>query len=619
VTRPTSIIIIGLALAIVAAPASGADVFSPGELSRAHQGLEGLGSCTKCHVAGQRLSQGRCLECHVELKDRVENGRGLHGRLRGAERDCQTCHHEHQGRDFALVDWGRGGERGLDHARTGFELRGEHRAADCARCHDRRLIADPAVKAMLERQPRRRTFLGAPRSCAACHFDEHRGQLGAECQRCHDESAWKPARGFDHARTGYPLTGMHARVDCARCHVPVAEKIARAAAPAMTAPVSPRSFVRYKGMPFGRCTDCHKDPHEARFGASCTTCHSTEGWRRVSGAAAERAFHEKTRYPLRGAHARVACQACHGPSKGEPVRYRGIAFARCTDCHADAHVGQLTDEGGAPAGVAPVPRTAAARAVARPDCDRCHTVDGFLPVRFELEDHDRLAYKLEGAHRSVACALCHRTDPKLEARVPAAVKAGLARRKRPLRVSLTRLDVPRAGDCRTCHRDPHAGQLEARVAAEGCTACHGVGSFREVRFDHARDARFPLSGKHAQAACGSCHRPDAAGVVRYRPLATGCSSCHADPHAGQFAVKGRGTDCARCHGTASFKEGITFVHAEPFTTFKLEGKHRKLDCAKCHPAVQVAGTTVRRYRPLPTKCQGCHADFHRGAFRGYLP
>jgi hypothetical protein len=26
-----------------------------------------------------------------------------------------------------------------------------------------------------------------------------------------------------------------------------------------------------------------------------------------------------------------------------------------------------------------------------------------------------------------------------------------------------------------------------------------------------------------------------------------------------------------------------------------------------------------RYRPLPRDCEGCHADFHHGGFRGFEP
>lgn len=600
-------LVAALAAVLGALPARAADVFSPGELSRAHQSLEGgLQNCTKCHVAGQQLAPERCLECHTELKARVEQKRGFHGRLPPTELQCQTCHHEHQGRDEALVDWGKGGQKSFDHARTGFDLRGKHRNLDCAKCHDPRRIADPAVVAVLAKQPGRKTFLGQPQACSACHFDEHRGQLGADCQRCHSEAGWKPARGFEHARTAFPLTGRHARVDCAKCHLPQ-QQVAAGVPATVTPPVNPTRFPKWKGLAFQQCTDCHKDPHQARFGASCTQCHSTEDWKQVSGPAAKRAFHEQTRYPLRGGHASVACQACHGPFPGQPARYRGLAFARCTDCHLDAHLGQMKVLAQAGAGEA---RT----------CERCHTIESYAPARFEAEDHDQTGFKLEGAHRTVACVLCHVKDPRLASRVPAAVRTELEKQKRPIRISLARFDPVRPADCGACHRDPHAGQFDRRVKAEGCAACHGMTSFRQVRFDHARDSRFPLAGRHAEVACASCHRPDAGGVVRYVGLPSACAACHADPHAGQFAAaKGQGTDCARCHGLAGWKDLGKFVHAPPFTSFQLTGKHQNLACEKCHPGVQVAGSTVRKYRAIPTRCQGCHEDFHKGAFRGFVP
>jgi hypothetical protein len=609
VTRARSLAPLALLVTVVTVPPARADVFSPGDLSRPHAKLEGLPSCTKCHVAGEQLAADRCLECHVELKDRVAQGRGFHGRIPPAERACQACHHEHQGREFPLVDWGKGGEKGFDHARTGWALEGKHRNVACARCHDPRL-AEPAVRALLEKQPGRRTLLGAPRACASCHFDEHRGQLGTDCQRCHGVDGWKPTPRFDHARTAYRLEGRHAKVECARCHKPV-EEPARAAAPALTAPVHPASFVRYKPVPFQACTDCHKDPHQSRLGGSCKGCHTVESWKKVAGVGAQKAFHERTRYPLRGAHLEASCESCHGPWPGVPARYKNMAFGTCTDCHADAHVGQLVK-------VAKVGVTPAVDLGAR-TCDRCHGMEGFLPARFEAEDHDRSGYKLEGAHRAVACTLCHPKDPRLAARFPAAVKARLERQRRPVKVSLAVYDLPKANDCRTCHRDPHAGQLDARMKAEGCGACHVVESFRKLRLDHQKDTRFPLTGKHEKAACASCHLPDPKGVVQWRPVASACAACHADVHAGQLAVKGHGTDCARCHETGGWKEPLRFTHRKPFTSFALEGKHRKVECAKCHPAVSVGGVAVRRYRPVPTECEGCHADFHKGAFRGYVP
>jgi hypothetical protein len=629
---PTLRALLPIAL-LLGAGAARADVFSPGDLSRPHAALEGLANCTKCHVAGERLAPERCLECHKELAVRLEQGKGFHARIPAAERACERCHHEHQGRTFALVDWGPGGKKGFDHAKTGYELSGKHRRAECGRCHDRRLVQDPALQDLLGKQPERVSLLGAPTACAACHFDEHRAQVGNECQRCHTEEAWKPAPRFLHAKSAYPLTGKHAKVACAKCHREEPEAAARTAAPAQTPPVKPAAFVRYKGLPFQRCTDCHKDPHQGRFGAAegCTGCHSTADWKKLSGAAKERAFHEKTRYPLRGAHAAVKCEVCHGPFPGVPAKFKGIAFERCTDCHADAHVGQLArvagQDGGAakqgarksPSTATPVPASASTAPAPPPEtCDACHAIEAWLPVRFEIDAHDRLEYRLEGAHRAVACALCHPKDPRLERRVPAAVRKELERRKRPVKVSLALLDIPKASDCRTCHRDPHAGQFKARLAEQGCAACHGLDSFRKPRFDHAKDSRYPLEGKHAQVACASCHRPDAAGVVRYKPLSLACASCHADPHAAQFAVrgapKGEGNDCARCHLATGWKE-LRFKHAEPFTKFALDGKHAKAACERCHPTVKVAGADVRRYRPLATSCEGCHEDFHKGAFR----
>lgn len=590
-------------------PAALADVFSPGPLSRPHAQLEGLSNCTKCHEAGEQLSPRQCLECHKELRPSLAAGKGLHGRIPPAERDCQRCHHEHQGRDFKLVDWGPAGRKGFDHARTGYALEGKHAKADCARCHDPRLVKDVDVRATLEKG--RLSHLGAPTACAACHADEHRGQLGAEgqdCARCHGAAAWKPAR-FDHARAAYRLEGKHAKVACAKCHEDQPAPAAQVPG-GMVPPARPALLARYKPVPFQNCADCHKkDPHQGRFGQACQSCHGPEDWRQLHGSAKEKVFHEKTRYPLRGAHVLVKCDACHLPAPGRKAVYRGLAFDRCTDCHWDAHLGQI-GVAAAPAGkLAPGAKT----------CDRCHGVEGWVPVRYELEDHQQAKYKLDGAHRVVACAGCHPRDPRLEAKVPAATRARLEALGRPVKPSLALLDLPRAAkDCRACHRDPHGGQFQPRLDKEGCTACHGIETFKKARFDHDKDSRFKLEGKHRSAACASCHKPGDAGMVRYKPLPVACAGCHADVHAGQLAVKGV-TDCARCHDAASWKEKLRFDHQRD-SRYKLEGKHRPLACDRCHPVVQVAkGVEARRYKPLPVECQGCHADQHQGAFRGFKP
>ncbi len=612
------------ALPLLAARPARADIFSPGPLSRPHAAFEGLANCTKCHQAGEQLSPQHCLACHKELAPALTANKGLHGRIPAGERDCEKCHHEHQGRDFKIVDWGADGRKGFDHKRTGYLLEGKHAKADCAKCHDPRLIHDPEVRATLEKG--RLSHLGAPTACKGCHVDEHRGQLnpagpdaqpGAaaapaqDCTRCHGAITWKPAK-FDHAKAAYPLEGKHAKVACAKCHLDQPAPAAEVPG-GMVPPVRPALFARYKPLPFQNCFDCHKkDPHQGRFGQSCQGCHTPADWKVLHGNAKEKLFHEKTRYPLRGAHLQVKCDACHQVKQGQKAVYRNLPYEKCSDCHFDAHVGQIA-AAAAPAGLL---------AAGAKTCDRCHAVDGWVPVRYELEQHQQAKYKLEGAHQVVACAGCHPKDARLEAKVPAATRARLEGLGRPVKASLALFDLPRAAkDCRSCHRDPHGGQFKERQEKEGCAACHVVETFRKARFDHQKDSRFKLEGKHAKAACASCHRPGEGGVIRYKPLAVACAGCHADVHAGQLAVKGV-TDCARCHDVAvawKDREKLRFDHQRD-SRYKLEGKHKPLACEKCHPVVQAAkGVEVRRYKPLPVECQGCHADQHQGAFRGFKP
>ncbi|HET9752979.1 MAG TPA: hypothetical protein VFP52_08455, partial [Myxococcales bacterium] len=213
-----------------------ADVFSPGPLARAHADLEGLQNCTQCHVKGGQLSEAHCLSCHKEIDQRIAEKKGLHGRLAPADRTCNACHHEHQGRNVDLVDWGAqaGGanrKAAFDHGRTGYALLGKHAKTDCEKCHTDALVQDPEVKARLAKNPGARTFLGLPTGCADCHFDEHRDQLGTSCKDCHSEKSWKPAPGFKHSRSEYPLEGKHAQVKCVKCHALAHDVETHASAP----------------------------------------------------------------------------------------------------------------------------------------------------------------------------------------------------------------------------------------------------------------------------------------------------------------------------------------------------------------------------------------------------
>jgi hypothetical protein len=595
----------GFFAALLCSAAASADIFSPGDLAQGHAHLEGMKNCTQCHPAGSKLSQETCLACHAELRPEVAAGKGYHGRISREQRDCEKCHLDHQGRDFKLTDWGAGGIKGFEHSKTGWPLQGKHAQVTCLDCHERRLITEQVVLKMISERPRREnpTMLGLAQRCEACHFDEHRGQTAKECQKCHNEKAWSPAPGFDHQKTAYPLEGKHKKVACAKCHP--AQKDETTSSEVFPKPVS-MSFLKYAPVVHKDCINCHEDPHRPSLGEKCQQCHSVEGWMIIRNALKEREFHDKTRYPLKGEHMNVACTACHGPFPGIPAQFKNMTFGACIDCHPDAHEGQM------PKDTANGPR-----------CENCHSVEGFKPTAFELKEHQKTRYPLEGAHRVVACNACHAAEPKLAERVPPAARQYLRRRSRQELFSLAAFSLPKAsptGPCEACHADAHAGQFKPEQA---CASCHAVAAWSPLpHFQHDRDTSFPLTGKHASAACVSCHRKVMIGgapTAQWVGQAKACDACHVDVHVGQFAKSASAGDCGACHDTTDFKKSA-FVHAPPFTTYLLEGAHAKVDCDGCHPTVRVAPqVTAVRYRPLPRACEACHADFHKGEFKGFIP
>jgi hypothetical protein len=291
--------------------------------------------------------------------------------------------------------------------------------------------------------------------------------------------------------------------------------------------------VHYKPLVFAACTDCHTDPHQKRFGLDCARCHSTVGWPTIAAGAFD---HDKTRYPLRGRHAQVACGKCHRDRKTS----QPLAFAACTDCHADAHSGQIASRTDAGA------------------CETCHVLDGFTPARFGAGEHDRSRFPLAGAHRAIACLVCHRPpssgtggSPGTQAMAANALPGGKAAAiaDRPALATATadfRFHFASLA-CVGCHDDPHAGQFDAAApgpvtaaatakpagssAGTDCARCHVAARWRLADFDHSK-TRFPLEGAHKRTACASCHKPAPAGgssVVRYKPLDTACRACHAEP------------------------------------------------------------------------------------------
>jgi len=538
-------------------PLSAMAQLSPGKLHRSHAFLEGVENCTKCHDPKQAIAPDKCLACHTAIERQRRGGTGLHSRP--DHRECRMCHVEHQGRDSELIYW-EGGRDKFDHAQTGYRLEGKHASLKCNDCHQPRFIRESSLSPGEKVDPAR-TFLGLDTTCTSCHRDEHRGQLGAACGSCHTHEAWKPTAKFDHRKTAFELLGKHATVTCVKCHRVITGQ-----------PVSgDAEYQLFKPIPHAKCTDCHADAHKGQLGPACTNCHNETGWHVTDQASFD---HSRTRYPLQGMHATVACSKCH--SAGRPKS--GLRFSECRDCHSDYHQGDF------------------AKRNSKGACEECHTVEGFRPARFDMAQHDQTSYPLRGAHRAVPCDACHLSRSEAQGKRYAFEFAALG--------------------CRTCHKDPHKGEVDRFMAVGGCESCHNDESWGKVVFDHSRTT-FALEGRHTSVACGKCHRGRESGPQKpefeSHITAKTCEACHDDIHRGQFASADGSIRCNRCHTTQGWK-AEKFDHTAD-TRFVLDGAHREVPCAGCHPMETSGGARVVRYKPLEMACVSCHhaRDLHEGS------
>jgi hypothetical protein len=253
--------------------------------------------CSKCHLnartqADLQHTPTSCPACH--LSSDPHSGR--------FGQECGTCHNPNGWSDNVK----------FDHTLASFQLEGDHAEVACEACH-------------LNRQ-----FQGTPSDCFSCHkqIDAHRGEFGTDCAVCHNPSSWDNVR-VDHDSFNFKLTGAHLKTECTACH---------------------QNGV-FTNTP-SDCFACHqnKDEHQGRFGTDCATCHSTTAWEPATFD------HNRSNFPLTGAHSSTACESCHKNGK-----FQGLP-STCASCHGDPafHAGLFRGQ----------------------DCSACHSTSTWVPGEF---------------------------------------------------------------------------------------------------------------------------------------------------------------------------------------------------------------------------------------------
>lgn len=447
------------------------------------------------------------------------------------------------------------------------------------------------------------------KNCWGCH-NEHHGRNFKIINLIEDE--------FDHAKTGFGLSGSHSKKDCKDCHQskfisdskfkkksktflglsqacischadyhqktlgtdcanchstekfkPASKfdhnkaefKLLGAHEKVECSKCHPtekrngKDFTKLKGLNFNNCSSCHSDIHKGAFGADCKSCHSVNSFHIINQ---QNFDHSKTKFPLIGKHQKVRCTDCHkGGVKKKPL------FAKCIDCHSDFHRGDFTKDN------------------LLKDCRTCHKEQGFSPSMFSIDDHNKSKFKLTGSHLAVPCFKCHYKEKKWKFK-----NMGMV--------------------CINCHQNVHGKELSEKFLPENkCESCHQTKDWNTINFDH-NSTKFVLLGKHKNVNCGNCHYKQTSEnikVFKFSSLGRECEKCHKDNHFGQFDVEGV-NDCSRCHEFDDWKP-VSFDHNK--TKFILDGAHIKVNCEKCHKTVNQNGKSYKLFKLKDFKCASCHS------------
>jgi hypothetical protein len=496
-------------------------------------------------IQGHAKTESECQACHAPFQKT------------GQDERCEKCH------DTVARDIAR---------RTGFHGRIADRG-NCRSCHTDHKGRGAQIVVFEERKfDHRQSDFALVDShqavaCDKCHLPRAKYRdARTTCVACHKKDDDDPARKAHHGALGERCEDCHTVrkwKDTFFDHGKTRFALRDAHADPRVGCLDCHAGNRFKNTPV-ECVACHKkdddDPrrkaHRGRYGDKCGQCHTERKWDAL------RFDHDRdTKYPLRWRHAdpKVPCKDCHTTE----YVFRDRLKSDCVACHHkdDKHKGSEGER-----------------------CEKCHSERGWKTTHDF--DHDRTRFPLRDAHADprVACAACH--------------------------VTPVYTDAPKT--CFGCHRkddeDPRRKAHHGRYGQK-CEDCHTVKDWKTLRFDHDRDTKYPLLGRHRGTRCDDCHT--GSDLYRDKP-ATLCVACHRkdDKHLGK-----EGERCQDCHLEQDWKTTRNrFDHG--LTSFPLLGKHAPLDCAKCHTTLAFKDTRSacvachekddRHRRRLGTVCEDCH-------------
>jgi len=404
------------------------------------------------------------------------------------------------------------------------------------------------------------------KGCEKCHSDHH----GREYELVFWEGG---SENFDHTQTGYMLEGKHSDLNsCRSCHSTAYIKIETGSDESINLERT------YLGLD-QECLTCHEDEHADQLTNECLDCHTFSQWVPSVGF-----DHSETSYALTGKHAEVQCEKCHKYEIAPEVHFEGaiidsrhpehyaiysrISFNECNSCHKDIHDGSF--------GLI---------------CSKCHVTDSFQTIISGSFDHTLTGYPLKGKHQNVECISCHKSGDM-------------------------NVDIP-YNNCTDCHDDSHRGQLITSTSGNECSSCHTVDGFVPANYtiETHNKSDFPLSGSHRAIPCFLCHKQivDDSGEL-FTKLSfedTQCQSCHKDVHNGQLDRWINQNGCEFCHTTETWHV-TSFDHS--LARFKLDGKHREIECLECHTIQKGESIEQVWQKPNEMECYSCHKDIHNAQF-----